>query len=231
MKGLSTPVWARRMLSSKTAYSAPLMGAKLTYYYRVWLPLSSEQKWRHNELKQDVLALEFTGILFVICKLLGTSNQFPEVESVFLGKLSQPARIPGLPSVPLAVRPPPPHLLDSDRLLEVRTYILTRLPVILLCHQPHAAKHNALGQLSDYPSIYEVLGSKQWQQGSCGTGCLTCRLITVQPQHFCSVSLRQPEEVGRRSIMVHWKGHNQKQEEQNVENSREMNTDGSSEIA
>lgn len=31
--------------------------------------------------------------------------------------------------------------------------------------------------------------------------------------------------------MVHWKGHNQKQEEQNVENSREMNTDGSSEIA
>lgn len=105
-KRLLAPVCAWRMFFSRVAYLALLMGTEITFYW-VCLHLSSEQKQRQMSCRQDMLVLEFTEIIVLICKLLGISMWFQDINIIcFWGELFQPIYIPCPPSVPLAIHLP-----------------------------------------------------------------------------------------------------------------------------
>lgn len=125
MKGLLALICARRILSSGVANLALLTGAEIT----VTGSSCTLGRSRNRCVRSwDMLVWDCTEIPVVMCKLQGASRWFPEVRSGFLEKLSWPAWLPGLPSVPWADRPPTLHLFGSDRLLGLRTYILIKLP-------------------------------------------------------------------------------------------------------
>lgn len=109
-KRLLAPTCAWRMFFSRVACLALLMGTEVTFYW-VCLHLSLEQKQRQMSCRQDKLVLEFTEIIILICKLLGISMWFQDINIIcFWGELFQPIYIPYLPSVPLAIQLPPPAI-------------------------------------------------------------------------------------------------------------------------